>query len=79
MKDALHAAGFYADAELTSKKMEKKIRESQLAQYNYILVVGKVEAENRTVNIRTRENKVLGERKLDDFIEDLKKSVEKYE
>ena len=35
-------------------------REAQLAQYNYILVVGEAEKEACTVNVRTRDNVVHG-------------------
>ena len=44
--------------------MNKKIRNNQLAQYNFILVVGEKERENRTVNIRTRDNVVHGEKTI---------------
>lgn len=37
-----------------------QVREAQLAQYNYILVVGEAEKTNRTVNVRTRDNVVHG-------------------
>lgn len=55
-----HAAGFVAEAELSSKRLNKKIRESQLAQWNYILVVGSEEEEGGTVNIRSRANERIG-------------------
>lgn len=35
------------------------VTEGQLAQYNYILVVGEKEKSDRTVNIRTRFNLFL--------------------
>jgi threonyl-tRNA synthetase len=54
VRQVLHDAGFYADSDLSDKKLQKKIRDSQLAQYNYILVVGEKEYESKTVNIRTR-------------------------
>lgn len=38
-----------------------QIREAQLAQYNYILVVGEKEQNMSTVNVRTRDNQVHGE------------------
>ena len=37
-----------------------QVREAQLAQYNYILVVGEAEKEACTVNVRTRDNVVHG-------------------
>jgi threonyl-tRNA synthetase len=69
VKSLLHAAGFHVDAELDAGlTINKKVRNAQLAQYNFILVVGKTEMENRTVNVRTRDNKVHGEIAIDDLV-----------
>jgi threonyl-tRNA synthetase len=46
-----------------------QIREAQLAQFNYILVVGEQEQSKKTVNVRTRDNKVHGEHALQHVIE----------
>uniref|UniRef100_A0A4W5K657 threonine--tRNA ligase n=1 Tax=Hucho hucho TaxID=62062 RepID=A0A4W5K657_9TELE len=55
-------AGFMADADLDSScLLNKKIRNAQLAQYNFILVVGEKEKLTNSVNVRTRDNKVHGE------------------
>uniref|UniRef100_A0A8C5H7Z9 threonine--tRNA ligase n=1 Tax=Gouania willdenowi TaxID=441366 RepID=A0A8C5H7Z9_GOUWI len=55
-------AGFTADADLDlGCLLNKKIRNAQLAQYNFILVVGEKEKMNNCVNVRTRDNKVHGE------------------
>uniref|UniRef100_A0A668AGT0 threonine--tRNA ligase n=1 Tax=Myripristis murdjan TaxID=586833 RepID=A0A668AGT0_9TELE len=55
-------AGFMADADLDSGcLLNKKIRNAQLAQYNFILVVGEKEKMTDSVNVRTRDNKVHGE------------------
>lgn len=35
-----------------------QVREAQLAQYNYILVLGEEEKAAGTVNVRTRDNQV---------------------
>ena len=48
--------------------MQKKVREAQLEQWNYILVVGEGEKTNRTVNVRTRDNVVHGEVKLEELM-----------
>jgi threonyl-tRNA synthetase len=37
-----------------------QVREAQLSQYNYILVVGEAERNAQTVNVRTRDNVVHG-------------------
>ncbi|XP_061905513.1 threonine--tRNA ligase 1, cytoplasmic-like [Entelurus aequoreus] len=52
--------------------LNKKIRNAQLAQYNFILVVGEKEKSSNTVNVRTRDNKVHGERSVDECIQRLK-------
>jgi threonyl-tRNA synthetase len=45
--DRLYKAGFFADVEDSSKTMNKKVREGQLAQYNFIFVVGAAEEVSR--------------------------------
>ncbi|KAM4880389.1 threonine--tRNA ligase, mitochondrial isoform 2-T2 [Sylvia borin] len=42
----------------------RKIRQAQLAHYNFQLVVGRREREHGTVSVRTRENRQLGELEL---------------
>jgi threonyl-tRNA synthetase len=69
VKDKLHAKGFYVDVDFSKNTFQKKVRNAQVAQYNFQLVVGKNEVENGTVNIRTRENTVEGEKKVDEMIE----------
>lgn len=45
----LHASGFQVESDLSDRKLQKKIREAQLEQWNYILVVGQSELEEGTV------------------------------
>ena len=65
VQQQLHDAGFYVDIDATDRKLPKKIREAQLAQYNYILVVGEKEQAGGTVSVRTRDNQVHGERAVE--------------
>ncbi|XP_020103281.1 threonine--tRNA ligase, mitochondrial 1-like isoform X2 [Ananas comosus] len=51
----IHAAGYYVDIDLSDRTIQKKVREAQLAQYNYILVVGAQEAETQQVSVRIRD------------------------
>ena len=67
------------DSELSDKKLDKKIRESQLAQYNYILVCGKEEIETNTVNVRTRDNVRHGTISVDELIAKLNDHLAKHE
>jgi threonyl-tRNA synthetase len=42
-------ARLHVDVDLSGRKMQKKVREAQLAQYNYILVVGEQEMVRKGV------------------------------
>jgi len=72
VRDKLHKEGFYVDVDLSKKTFQKKVRNAQVSQYNFQMVVGKNEVDNGSVNIRNRENEVEGEMKVDDMIEKLK-------
>ena len=59
----LHAAGLRAEADLRNEKINYKVREHSLAKVPHMLVVGKREAEEGTVALRTlgeQQQKVLG-------------------
>lgn len=47
--------------------LRHQVREAQLAQYNYILVIGAEEVAARSVNVRTRDNVVHGAVPLEEF------------
>lgn len=65
----MHIAGFEVESELDpGLTINKKIRNAQLAQFNFILVVGEKEISNGTVNVRTRDNKIHGEISVDSLI-----------
>jgi len=78
IRQKLHKEMMYCDVDLSKATFQKKVRNAQIAQYNFQLVVGANEVENGTVNIRTRENKVEGEMKVDDMIEMFKKLRDEY-
>uniref|UniRef100_A0A8C6PLN7 threonine--tRNA ligase n=1 Tax=Nothobranchius furzeri TaxID=105023 RepID=A0A8C6PLN7_NOTFU len=68
-----HSNGFMSDVDADSGcTLNKKIRNAQLAQYNFILVVGEKEKTSNTVNVRTRDNKVHGEHSVEGCIERLR-------
>jgi len=79
VRQQLHDAGFMVEADLDdSDTMNKKIRNAQLAQFNFILVVGEKERSANTVNVRTRDNKVHGEVSIADLITKLQKFRNEY-
>uniref|UniRef100_A0A8B9UZS3 threonine--tRNA ligase n=1 Tax=Anas zonorhyncha TaxID=75864 RepID=A0A8B9UZS3_9AVES len=72
VRQQFHDAGLMADIDVDPGcTLNKKIRNAQLAQYNFILVVGEKEKASGTVNIRTRDNKVHGERTIAETVERL--------
>ncbi|MAE13892.1 threonine--tRNA ligase [Candidatus Woesearchaeota archaeon] len=64
----LHEKNVRVELDARSESVNKKVRDAQLEQVNYILVVGDKEVESESVNVRTRENKVEGAVSLGDFV-----------
>lgn len=56
VRDFFHDAGFFADVDLGPNTLMKKVRQGQLAQYNYLFVVGEEEVKTRSVNVRKRDD-----------------------
>ncbi|OMO89904.1 hypothetical protein COLO4_19527 [Corchorus olitorius] len=55
VQEWIHDAGYHVDIDLTDRKIQKKVREAQLAQFNYILVVGEEESKTNAVSVRVRD------------------------
>jgi len=66
VKARFHELAFYIEVDDSKEKLNKKIRNAQIAHWNYIFVVGEEEENNGTVNVRTRDNKVHGVRSMAD-------------
>ncbi|KAM6995192.1 threonine--tRNA ligase 1, cytoplasmic [Tautogolabrus adspersus] len=65
-------AGFMADLnDDQGATLNKKIRSAQLAQYNYIFVVGDKEVESGTVSVRSRSGKQLARRPTEEVMTSL--------
>jgi threonyl-tRNA synthetase len=64
----IRSQGFHVDVDHAQESVSKKVRNAQLSQFNYILVVGDQELEKKTVTLRTRENQVVGEIEVDTFL-----------
>ena len=73
VRNALHAAGFHVDVDDSSKTLNKKVRQAQTQQYNYVLVVGASEEDAGTVNVRGRFNARHGEVALEDVTADFER------
>ncbi|RSH95615.1 threonyl-tRNA synthetase [Saitozyma podzolica] len=71
-----HDAGLFAEVDVSDNTLNKKIRNAQTAQWNFIMVVGQDEFEAQAVNIRNRDDEVQGREeviKLDAALEKLVK------
>lgn len=64
------------DIDSSHESVSKKIRNAQIMQINYMLTVGDKEMKNNTITLRTRDNVVHGEKKLEEFI---KKAIKEKE
>ncbi|KAM0755040.1 tars protein [Meredithblackwellia eburnea MCA 4105] len=52
----LFDAGFFVDVDNTDNTLPKKIRNGEIAQYNFIFVVGSEEVDGESVNVRNRDD-----------------------
>ncbi len=75
LKTEFKKAGFRITINDKSETMNKKIRSAQIDKINYILVVGDKEQENNTINVRTRDETILGEMKTSNLIETMNKEI----
>ena len=73
VQKVLQEKGFITDVDDSNESVSKKIRDAQLAQYNYTLTVGDQELEHKTIALRTRDNVVHGEMTLSAFVEAIEK------
>ena len=60
--------GYQVFLDKSSTTLQKKIRNAQLLQYNYIGVIGQEEVDNNSIDIRTREGERMGKKTLSELI-----------
>jgi threonyl-tRNA synthetase len=71
----LQEAGIRAEADLSSDRMNAKIRQAQLMQIPYMLVVGDQEVEKGTVALRRRDNTRKNDLLVAEFIATVKERI----
>jgi len=64
----IREAGFLCDCDESPESLGKRVRNAQLLKINYMLTVGDKEVQNKSIALRTRDNVVHGEIKLEDFL-----------
>ncbi len=68
-------AGLRVTIDANAETIGKKVRDAQLAQVNYILVIGDKEVQDGTVTVRTRDGIVHGAKTVIEFIDSLKQEA----
>ena len=68
--------GLRVEADLSNERMQKKVRNGQLAKIPYLLVVGDKEQETRTGSLRLRSGEDLGSIDLDAMLQRLVRESE---
>ncbi len=72
---ATATGGVRVDIDLSSERMQKKIRTATMMKIPYMLVMGDKEMETNTVAVRTRSGQDLGAMPLEKFLERLKQEI----
>jgi threonyl-tRNA synthetase len=67
--------GIRVEVDARAESIPYKVRDAQLLQFNYILVVGEREVDKNTVTVRTRDNKVIGAIDKDKFLKELLEEI----
>ncbi|CAK9182486.1 unnamed protein product [Ilex paraguariensis] len=75
VQEQIYNAGYHVDIDATDRTMQKKIREAQVAQYNYILVVGEEEANTGQVSVRVRDQTNHSVMSIDDLVTHFSKEI----
>lgn len=71
-------AGYYVDIDSSDRTIPRRVREAQILQYNYMLIVGDDERTRQLVSIRNRDNLQQGMMKVDELIAKFNEQVSKY-
>jgi len=68
--------GLRVKGDFSSESMQKRIRDAQLKQVPYMIIVGEQEQENGTISVRTRDNKQMNGIALAEFVKELREKIE---
>ena len=76
LRNKLKAKGIRVELDNRAEKIGYKIREAQLQQIPYMLVVGEKEVQDNLVSVRSRDNGDQGQMNADDFIVKVLEEIE---
>ncbi|PQQ19872.1 hypothetical protein Pyn_25720 [Prunus yedoensis var. nudiflora] len=78
VRDQIHQACYYVDVDTSDKTIQKKVRQAQMAQYNYILVVGEEEVQNGQVSVRVTDKGDVTVMSMEGLLQHFKDQVEAF-
>ena len=64
----LETESFIVDIDDSGESVNKKVRNAQLQQINYMIMIGDAEEAAGSISLRSRDNVVHGQLQLDTFI-----------
>lgn len=65
----LQKEGLHSMVDTANLTINKRIRNAQLAQWNYMLIVGQDEVDLGMVNVRARDGSIVGLKRVDEVLE----------
>jgi len=74
--EQLEDAGLRVEVDASDDRMQAKIRDAQMEKVPYMLIIGDREMDANQVNLRRRDEKVLGAMSVDEFIELAQEAIE---
>jgi threonyl-tRNA synthetase len=69
--------GIRSTVDLRNERLQAKIREATLQKVLYLGIIGDREAKSDSISLRSRDGKDLGILKVSDFIDKVKKEIDK--
>lgn len=78
IKEILNEHKYYVNIDETNDMLKQKIKNAQDNQYNYILVVGQKEIENKTINIRYRDSKITKSINVNELLAEFKSNLDNF-
>ncbi|KAJ4889436.1 Threonine--tRNA ligase [Raphanus sativus] len=83
VRNQIHEAGYNVDVDTTDRNISEKVGEAEIAQYNYILVVGDEEVATRQVTALLRDSSYSGRSKfpvmnIDALLDEFKLRIVKF-
>ncbi|HZX21198.1 MAG TPA: threonine--tRNA ligase [Clostridia bacterium] len=76
LEKTMKEKGIRVEVDIRNEKIGYKIREAQLSQIPYMLIIGDKEIESGKVSVRSRDKGELGAIQMDAFISDVIKEIE---